>query len=258
MDDCNLRSALLAEFPGVCQPEVTDETELIICNYKDHPQRIKGILEPLANKHAQVCFLYLSTSKLYNPGYIEEGNWRFKGKASSEETHIPLSKDTDVEMLKTYNCDSFVREYCKSNYIKSAVFRLGCIYGYPLELAEGFMPKAILCCKKKEVFNIYGYGGNQVRDYLHYRDLMTAAKNVLNAPIGFGEIYNIGGGITNSMSVNEVVERIRWFKPLESVYFDEVKDNRPFYATNYEKAARDFTFAPTIQVIDYIKEEINS
>lgn len=254
MDACNLKQVLYTEFHGHLDSEPTD---MIICNYQDHPQRIKEVLEPLANKNLNTMFVYLSTSKLYNPGYLSEDDIRFKGKPSNEETHIPLTIDSELPILKAYNCDSFVREYCRVNSIKSVVFRLGCIYGYPLEESEGFIPKAILCAKNNVPFEIHGYNGKQVRDYLHYKDLIIAINRCFNhnkAP--FGEVYNIGGGITNSMSVNEVVNKIRWWTKLETTYIDEQKDNRTFYATNYDKAAKDFFFSPEHQVLDYIVDNV--
>jgi CDP-paratose 2-epimerase len=101
---------------------------------------------------------------------------------------------------------------------------------------------------------IYG-DGKQVRDLLYVDDAVAALRSVVaRIDVTAGEIYNIGGGPTRTVSVwrefepalaaaiDRRVERAR-FAPAR------VGDQKVFYCDT-RKAARDFGWTPTVDVDD--------
>ena len=86
-------------------------------------------------------------------------------------------------------------------------FRAGCITGPQHAGTElhGFLSFLIKNCIKNKKYKIFGYGGNQVRDNIHSKDLVNCFWEYMKKPTA-GEVYNIGGGIKNSISINEALK----------------------------------------------------
>ena len=66
-----------------------------------------------------------------------------------------------------------------------------------------FVKKAM----KGEKLTIYGYGGFQVRDVIHARDLAELFFEFARRPRP-GEVYNVGGERANSTSLLEAIDMI--------------------------------------------------
>ncbi len=56
-------------------------------------------------------------------------------------------------------------------------------------------------------YRIYGYKGKQVRDNIHCRDVLRAVHRFFEAPRA-GEVYNLGGGRANSVSLLEAADLV--------------------------------------------------
>jgi len=129
---------------------------------------------------------------------------------------------------------------------------MGCISGGAAKAVEmhnwePFFVKKALTVEKLTVF---GYKGYQVRDVIHARDLAKLFLEYINDPRG-GEVYNIGGGAENVMSI--------WteFGPmLEKLLGEEIPvarsdwrpgDQKVFYA-DIRKAVRELGWKPKIGV----------
>ena len=89
---------------------------------------------------------------------------------------------------------------------------------------------------------MFGYKGKQVRDNIHSRDVVRAFEEFARHPRP-GEVYNIGGGRGNSISILEAIDlvqeisgkRIRW------VYKDEArKGDHICYISNFRKFQNHF------------------
>jgi CDP-paratose 2-epimerase len=57
------------------------------------------------------------------------------------------------------------------------------------------------------IYTVFGYKGKQVRDNIHSLDVVRAAEEFFRNPRP-GEVYNIGGGRENSLSILEAFDRI--------------------------------------------------
>jgi len=69
-----------------------------------------------------------------------------------------------------------------------------------------------------------------------------------------GNVYNIGGGYKNSMSILELVKYISDFKnlnpPLEITHKDWRTADQKFYCSNIEKIKKDINWKPSVNKED--------
>ena len=63
------------------------------------------------------------------------------------------------------------------------------------------------------MYSIYGYKGKQVRDNIHAYDLAQFIRLFLEKP-RIAEVYNIGGGKNNSISILSLISYPNFNKPL--------------------------------------------
>ncbi len=94
----------------------------------------------------------------------------------------------------------------------------------------------------------YGGSGKQVRDILHVDDLLALVERQLKVlPSAHGEIYNVGGGRSCSVSLRELTELCRRAtgKTVEIQPVAEVRAaDIPVYLSNTERVRRAFDWAP--------------
>jgi CDP-paratose 2-epimerase len=62
----------------------------------------------------------------------------------------------------------------------------------------------VKCAATGAPYTVFGYGGKQVRDNIHSRDLIAAFDCFFRAP-RVGEVYNIGGGRFSNCSMLEAI-----------------------------------------------------
>ena len=89
----------------------------------------------------------------------------------------------------------------------TGTFRGGCLTGPAHAAAElhGFLGYLVKCCKTGRPYRIFGYKGKQVRDNIHAHDVCRLLEAFYEKPRP-GEVYNLGGGRGNSISVLEAIE----------------------------------------------------
>lgn len=180
------------------------------------------LLECARHHSPNAVFVHCSTDKIYGEGMTREGEWwKFEPPARPTKHHleekdtryhhdVPFNEKTDIKpalspfgVSKLY-ADYIVQEYAAQGWLKTGVFRMGCITGKNHEGAEqhGFLAYLAKCIKEGKTYNIYGYKGKQVRDQIHAYDLVSAFYAFIQSPRS-GGVYNIGGGPTRSVSVLE-------------------------------------------------------
>jgi CDP-paratose 2-epimerase len=152
-----------------------------------------------------------------------------------------------------------VRDYARIYDLPTVVFRQSCIYG-PRQFGiedQGWVAWFIIAATLGRPMTIYG-NGKQVRDVLYVEDLLdaydAAAKQVNRIS---GQIYNVGGGPENQMSI--------WkeFGPLlEELIEEQIPvtwsnwrpgDQRIFVA-DIRKAQRDLGWQPRVGVREGVGE----
>jgi len=89
------------------------------------------------------------------------------------------------------------------------IFRGGCLTGPNHSGVElhGFLSYLVKVAFTGQTYTIYGYKGKQVRDNIHSYDVIRAIEEFAKNPRP-GEVYNIGGGRDNSVSVLEAIRMV--------------------------------------------------
>ncbi len=175
-----------------------------------------NLLEAIRQYCPNAIVIYSSTNKVYgdlrNYTYIEEET-RYK----CIEKPNGFDEETRLEFHSPYGvskgaADQYILDYGRMFGINTVVFRHSSMYG-GRQFATydqgwvGWFCSVGLKIKKgllKEKFTIAG-NGKQVRDVLHADDLkrlyFCAINNIETAS---GEVFNIGGGVANSLSLLEL------------------------------------------------------
>ena len=158
-------------------------------------------------------FIYMSTNKVYGDAPNEialaetETRWDYAdpiyASGIPETFRIDQSKHSVFGASKLA-ADIMVQEYGRYFGMPTCALRGGCLTGPNHSGVElhGFLNYLVRCNLLGNTYRIYGYKGKQVRDNIHSGDVARFIENFIAAPRA-GEVYNIGGGRANSISILE-------------------------------------------------------
>lgn len=156
-------------------------------------------------------FIFTSTNKVYDdavnstPLFEQETRYDFASKGFNEETPTGAGNIFGTHKLMA---DDLVRLYAFEG-LKTVVVRGGCLTGPGHSGVEmhGFLSYLLKCAITGKPYTIYGYKGKQVRDNIHSYDVCRIFEEIIKNPRA-GEVYNIGGGRENSVSILEAISMI--------------------------------------------------
>ena len=172
-----------------------------------------------ARLHArEAVFCLLSTNKVYGDSPNElplrelATRWDYADPKDAHgiDEHCRLDRSThSLFGVSKAAADLLAQEYGRSFGMKVGVFRGGCLTGPRHSGVElhGFLSYIVKVAKNGGRYRIYGYQGKQVRDQIHSFDVIRAIEEFAQRPRP-GEVYNIGGGRGNSVSILECVETL--------------------------------------------------
>lgn len=219
-----------------------------------------NMLEGARSNGNNPIFLFTSTNKVYGgmeDAVIIEKNNRYEYRDFPEG----ISEERILDFHSPYGCskggaDQYVRDYSRIYGIRSVVFRMSCIYGRRQfgNEDQGWVAHFIISSSFGRALTIYG-DGKQIRDILFVDDLVRAFSSaVKNISKTSGNIYNIGGGAGNTLSLLELVSTIE--KRLGGKITTSFSGWRPgdqqVYVSNSARAHADFQWKPEIGVKDGI------
>jgi CDP-paratose 2-epimerase len=172
-----------------------------------------NLLEATRRHSSRAVFVLLSTNKVYGdapnerplvelPTRYDYAN-REDAHGISEECRIDRSLHSLFGVSKAA-ADLLAQEYARTFGLPVGIFRCGCLTGPAHAGVElhGFLSHLVKCGVRDEPYTVFGYQGKQVRDNLHAADVVTAIDAFRRAPRP-GEVYNLGGGRDNSISILE-------------------------------------------------------
>ena len=214
---------------------------------------------------APPMLVFTSTNKVYGAlshRRATEGQTRYRF-AESEIQACGISEKEPLDFHSPYGCskgaaDQYVHDYSRIYGLRTIVFRMSCIYG-PRQFGnedQGWVAHFMLAVAGGRQLTIYG-NGKQVRDLLFVDDLVHAFKLAArHIETTAGNVYNIGGGPANSLSVWEELrprlERLAG-NPLRVEIDGWRPGDQPVYVSDIRKAARDFGWRPQVGVDDGLK-----
>ena len=134
----------------------------------------------------------------------------------------------------------------------TVVFRMSCVAG-PRQFGtedQGWVAHFVYSALQEEPVVIYG-DGRQVRDVLSVDDLVRAFDAARqNIETTRTEVYNVGGGPQNSVSLLELMDEIALLtgRPMECMLNERRVGDQLVYITNNAKIQRDTGWKPEIGV----------
>lgn len=159
--------------------------------------------------------LFTSTNKVY--GELEEVPVALDGgRYVYADGRRGIGEDARLDFHSPYGCskgaaDQYVHDYSRIYGLPTTVFRMSCIYGTRQFGTEdqGWVAHFGRAMLRGEPLTIYG-DGCQVRDILWIGDLVHAMRLAMDGLDSVaGEVFNVGGGHRNAVSVRGVIDRLR-------------------------------------------------
>ena len=216
-----------------------------------------NVLEAARLSGRQPIVLYASTNKVY--GGMEEVrlaeeamHWRYADLPNGCPETQPL------DFHSPYGCskgagDQYVRDYARIYDLPTVVLRQSCIYG-PRQFGgedQGWVAWFVIAALLGQPITIYG-DGKQVRDVLFIEDLLDAYDAAIaNIATASGQVYNIGGGPRNTLSIwtefGPLLEKLLG-APISITRADWRPGDQRVYISDIRKARRDLGWQPKINV----------
>ncbi|HVR61049.1 MAG TPA: NAD-dependent epimerase/dehydratase family protein [Polyangia bacterium] len=172
-----------------------------------------NLLEGVRRHRPEAVFVLTSTNKVYGDAPNEiplvEQPTRWEYARPEDQAGVSESCRIDRCLHSLFGAskvaaDVIAQEYGRYFGLKVGVFRGGCLTGPQHSGVElhGFLSYLVKAAMEGITYKIYGYKGKQVRDNIHSRDVLRAIHRFYEAPRP-GEVYNLGGGRDNSVSILE-------------------------------------------------------
>lgn len=194
-----------------------------------------NMLEATRQGAPDAVFCHMSTNKVYGdrPNTIRlkelPTRWDYDDETYTDGIREDFSIDQSKHSLfgaSKVAADVFVQEYGRYFGLRTCCLRGGCLTGPNHSGVElhGFLSYLVRCNLEGRTYRIFGYGGKQVRDNIHSHDVAMFIEAFFDKP-RIGEVYNIGGGRANSVSILEAFDRIAAIsgKPMKSEYVDQAR-----------------------------------
>jgi CDP-paratose 2-epimerase len=177
-----------------------------------------NMLEATRQHASDAVFVHMSTNKVYgdrpNAIRLKEMPTRFDYDDPLFADGIPEDFSIDQSKHSLFGAsklaaDVMVQEYGRYFGLKTCCLRGGCLTGPNHSGVElhGFLSYLIKCNLEGRTYKIFGYKGKQVRDNIHSHDVVRFMEAFWGNP-RTGEVYNLGGGRANSISILEAFDRV--------------------------------------------------
>jgi len=195
-----------------------------------------NVLEATRQSVPAAPFVHLSTNKVYGdaPNDLPMKELATRWEYARPEDQGGIREDMRIDRSKhslfgasKVAADVMVQEYGRYFGMKTCCLRGGCLTGPRHSGVElhGFLSYLVKCNVEGKKYFVYGYGGKQVRDNIHAFDVTRFIEEFLTAPRS-GEVYNLGGGRSNSCSILEAfkMSEAATGKPMIHEYVDKNRE----------------------------------
>jgi CDP-paratose 2-epimerase len=253
------------------QPSHDKAREIPLLDFEVNALGTVNLLEATRQYAPEAIFAFLSTNKVYgdapNEIPLKELERRYDYARSEDFAGIDETCRIDRTMHSLFGAskaaaDLMAQEYGRYFKMKVGVFRGGCLTGPSHSGVElhGFLSYLMKVALKGGTYSVFGYKGKQVRDNIHSYDVVRAIEEFAANPRP-GEVYNLGGGRANSISILEAIERIEQMtrRKMEWRYVEEArKGDHICYISNLGKFQSHYPKWKVTRGLDAILEEIIS
>jgi CDP-paratose 2-epimerase len=228
-----------------------------------------NLLEAIRQVCPEFPLVHLSTNKVYgdapNRIRLKELPTRWDYDDPAFANGIPETFSVDQSKHSLFGAsklagDVLVQEYGRYFNMPTCCLRGGCLTGPAHSGVElhGFLSYLVKVNVTGVAYNVYGYKGKQVRDNIHSHDVARFAEEFIKAP-RCAEVYNIGGGRENSVSILEAFARVESLsgKKMNWQYVDKAREGDHIcYISDLSKMRRHYPSWNITKTLDDIFNEI--
>ncbi len=217
------------------QPSHDKAREIPLLDFEVNALGTVNLLEATRQHAPDAVFAFLSTNKVYgdapNEVPLKELETRYDYARSEDHDGIDETCRIDQTLHSLFGAskaaaDIVAQEYGRYFGMNVGIFRGGCLTGPSHSGVElhGFLSYLVKVALTGGTYSVFGYKGKQVRDNIHSRDVVRAIEEFAANPRP-GEVYNLGGGRVNSISILEAIARIEQMtgKKLVWKYVEEAR-----------------------------------
>ncbi|HEU5017628.1 MAG TPA: NAD-dependent epimerase/dehydratase family protein [Pseudolabrys sp.] len=218
-----------------------------------------NVLEAVRRRNPAAPVIFASTNKVYGRLFSNDA------VALRGDRYEPIDKacargigeNTPLDLYSPYGCskgaaDQYVLDYARVFGLRTAVFRMSCIYGVRQFGTEdqGWVAHFLKQAIAGRPITLYG-DGCQVRDILYIDDAVNAWIGALDRIDSIsGRVFNLGGGIANSVSLRELLDLIAGVLGRRSriVHDDWRPGDQPWYVSDITAIGRAIEWSPRVPV----------
>ena len=251
------------------QPSHDKARDIPLLDFEVNALGTVNLLEATRQHTPEAVFVFLSTNKVYgdapNEVPLKELEKRYDYSRPEDFAGIDETCRIDRTLHSLFGAskaaaDLVAQEYGRYFKMKVGIFRGGCLTGPAHSGVElhGFLSYLVKVALSGSTYSIFGYKGKQVRDNIHSYDVVRAIEEFAANPRP-GEVYNLGGGRENSISILEAIERIEQMtrRKLDWRYVEEArKGDHICYISNLGKFKSHYPNWKVTRGLDAILEEI--
>src|SRR5438128_7050744 len=228
-----------------------------------------NLLEATRQHCPEAVFVLFSTNKVYGDAPNEipvkelATRWEYARPEDYDGVDETCRIDRTLHSLfgaSKAAADLVAQEYGRYFGMKVGVFRGGCLTGPSHSGVElhGFLSYLVKVALSGGTYSVFGYKAKQVRDNIHSHDVVRAIEEFAANPRP-GEVYNLGGGRGNSVSMVEAIGKIEDMtgKKLAWKYVEEArKGDHICYISNTRKFLSHYQNWKITRGLEVIFEEI--
>jgi CDP-paratose 2-epimerase len=200
------------------QPSHDKAAEIALLDFDVNAMGTVNLLENARRHCPEAAFIFVSTNKVYGDSPNEKAlsehvtRYDYADPADFEGIDETCRIDRTTHSLfgaSKVAADIYAQEYGRYFGMPVGIFRGGCLTGPSHSAVElhGFLSYLLKAALSGKPYTVFGYKGKQVRDNIHSFDVVRAFEEFARSPRP-GEVYNLGGGRANSVSILEAIARI--------------------------------------------------
>jgi CDP-paratose 2-epimerase len=216
-----------------------------------------NVLEAARQCKQPPIVLFTSTNKVYG-GMEEVEIVEEEKRYAYADLPQGVSEAQPLDFHSPYGCskgaaDQYARDYARIYGLRTVVMRMSCIYG-PRQFGiedQGWVAHFLIASVLGRPITIYG-DGKQIRDILYIDDLLLAFERAVELiDVTAGQVYNIGGGPQNPISLwtefGELLAELLG-REIKVTYDDWRPGDQLVYVSDTTKAREELAWEPETSV----------
>src|SRR6202162_1483919 len=251
------------------QPSHDKASEIPLLDFEVNALGTMNLLEATRQHSPKAVFVFLSTNKVYgdapNEIPLAEQETRYEYARPEDFDGVDETCRIDRTLHSLFGAskaaaDLAAQEYGRYFGLNVGIFRGGCLTGPSHSGVElhGFLSYLLKVALSGKPYTVFGYKGKQVRDNIHSFDVVRAFEEFARNPRP-GEVYNLGGGRANSISMLEAISQIEALtgRKINWTYSEQArKGDHICYISNLRKLQSHYPDWSVTRSLDSILDEM--